>query len=135
MQNGEKMFKKIFIELCEKKKEAPTAVCLKLGLSNAAYSQWTDKTIPRRSTLDKIADYFNVTVDYLLGKEHTTNNKNTSTITLNNKEIMLIKKYRLAAKSVQDGIDTILEINSEAGIVDDIVETIRQNSDVPTKAN
>ena len=62
-------FKENFTRLCNQKGESPTTVCKKLGLSNAAYSCWTDESIPRKSTLIKIADYFGVTVDYLLGKE------------------------------------------------------------------
>ncbi len=61
------MFKKIFIDLCNQNKEAPSAVCVKLGLSNAAYSKWDDNSIPRRATLQRISDYFGVSVDYLLG--------------------------------------------------------------------
>lgn len=68
MKIGENMFKKIFIDLCNSKKESPTAVCMKLGLSNAAFSSWTDNTVPRKATLQRIADYFGVSVDYLLGK-------------------------------------------------------------------
>ena len=63
------MFKKIFIDLCNKKKESPSSVCRKIGLSNATFSCWADDTVPRRATLQRIADYFNVTVDYLLGNE------------------------------------------------------------------
>ena len=63
------MFKKIFIDLCNSRKESPSAVCMKLGLSNAAFSKWTDETIPRRATLQRFADYFGVSVNYLLGNE------------------------------------------------------------------
>ena len=63
------MFKKIFIDLCNQRKEAPSAVCMKLGLSNATFSCWTDSSVPRRATLERIADYFGVTVDYLIGNE------------------------------------------------------------------
>jgi len=63
------MFKKIFIDLCNERKEAPSAVCVKLGLSNAAFSKWTDESIPRRATLQRMADYFGVSIDRLLGKE------------------------------------------------------------------
>ena len=45
------MFKKIFIDLCNQKGVAPSAVCMQLGLSNATYSKWTDESIPRRATL------------------------------------------------------------------------------------
>ena len=63
------MFKKIFIDLCNSKGESPTAVCKALGLSAATFSCWTDDSVPRRATLQRMADYFGVTVDYLLGKE------------------------------------------------------------------
>ena len=69
------MFKEIFINLCNKKGVAPSAVCMQLGLSNATYSKWTDDSIPRRATLQKIADYFGVTVNELLGDEQKEDNK------------------------------------------------------------
>ena len=40
-----------------------------IGLSNSAAVKWKKGAIPDSSTLQKIADYFNVSVDYLLGKE------------------------------------------------------------------
>ena len=61
------MFKERFIRLCNRLNESPTSVCKKVGLSNAAFANWDDASIPRRATLIKIADYFGVTVDYLLG--------------------------------------------------------------------
>ena len=63
------MFKEIFTELCNERGIAPTKACTDNGLSNAAYSCWSEDTIPRQTTLLKFAKYFNVTVDYLLGKE------------------------------------------------------------------
>ena len=63
------MFKTIFTKLCNERGESPTAVCLKIGLSNSAYTAWRDDSIPRLSTLLKIAEYFNVSTDYLLGRE------------------------------------------------------------------
>lgn len=65
------MFKKIFIELCSKNNESPSSVCAKIGITPAAFSQWTESTIPRKVTLHRAADYFGVSVDYLLGKEET----------------------------------------------------------------
>ena len=63
------MFKEQFIKLCNEKGVAPTVVCQSIGLSNAAFSKWGDESIPRRATLQKLADYFGVSVDYLLGNE------------------------------------------------------------------
>ena len=83
------MFKKIFIELCNKKNIAPTTVCLHIGLSNAAFSQWDDTSVPRKSTLYKIADYFGVSVDYLLGKEEVQKTMSEiSSISASEKELL-----------------------------------------------
>ena len=68
------MFKKRFEKLCNERNVAPTAVCMAIGLSNATYSCWTDDSIPRRATLLKLSDYFNVPVEYFTeeGDQSTT---------------------------------------------------------------
>lgn len=72
------MFKKVFIDLCNDRNESPSAVCKKIGLSNAAFSCWDDNSVPRRATLQKLANYFGVTVDYLLGDDATHARVNTN---------------------------------------------------------
>lgn len=61
------MFKETFIRLCNEKGVAPTVVCKAIGLSDAAFSKWTSESVPRQATLMRIADYFGVSVSYLLG--------------------------------------------------------------------
>ena len=63
------MFKELFIRLCNEKGESPSYVCRKVGIAPATFSCWTEESVPRQATLQRIADYFGVTVDYLLGKE------------------------------------------------------------------
>lgn len=63
------MFKKNFIRLCSSVGESPSAVCKKIGITSAAFSQWDDKTIPRKVTQQRIADYFGITVEELLADE------------------------------------------------------------------
>ena len=41
-----------------------------IGLSNAAPTSWRKGAVPKLTTLEKISKYFDVSVDYLLGKEH-----------------------------------------------------------------
>ena len=66
------MFKENFIRLCNEKGIAPTVVCTSVGLSDAAFSKWTETSVPRRATLMRIADYFGVTVDDLLADSAPT---------------------------------------------------------------
>jgi transcriptional regulator with XRE-family HTH domain len=61
------MFKEKFIRLCNERGEPPTVVCQKIGVTSSAFSKWTDQSVPRKATLMRIADYFGVSVSYLLG--------------------------------------------------------------------
>jgi len=62
------MFYDNFIKLCAKKGESPNAVAAKLGLSTGTVTWWKKGRMPREPLLYKIAEYFNVSVDFLLGK-------------------------------------------------------------------
>lgn len=62
------MFLHIFGALCEKKGESKSAAAKACGLSNSTVTKWKKtQAVPESSTLMKIAEHFNVTVDYLLG--------------------------------------------------------------------
>ena len=54
-------------ELCKKKKITLAALARELGLSNSATTYWKRGSIPKYETLKKIADYFEVRVEDLLG--------------------------------------------------------------------
>lgn len=64
------MFYDTFCELCAKKKVAPTRAALDMGLSKSTPTTWKKKgTTPQAAQLQKIAAYFNVSMDELLGGE------------------------------------------------------------------
>ena len=54
------------IQLCAEKGVSPTFVCHELNLSNATSTKWKKGAAPRHTTVKKIADYFNVSPDFLL---------------------------------------------------------------------
>ena len=60
------MFYDNFAHLCAEAGKSPTAVTKDLGFSNAAASHWKNGKSPTAKTLQKIADYFGVTVNDLL---------------------------------------------------------------------
>ena len=62
------MFWDIFKNLCIENNTSPNGVAKTLGFSNAAATKWKSGSVPNATTVQKIADYFNVSVDYLLGK-------------------------------------------------------------------
>lgn len=64
-----KMFKRNFERICNAKGVSPSSIMVKCGMAPATYSCWTDSTIPRRTTLIKLAECLEVSVDDLLADE------------------------------------------------------------------
>lgn len=63
------MFYDIFLSLCSEKGMKPGRVADEIGINRGTVTSWKKKGYtPRAEVLHKIADYFGVTVDYLLGK-------------------------------------------------------------------
>ncbi|MBE6733380.1 MAG: hypothetical protein E7561_05220 [Ruminococcaceae bacterium] len=67
------MFYETFKDLCKVKNIKPTHVVQELGLSSANMSNWKSGRNPKTDILNRIADYFDVSVDYLLGNEPKEN--------------------------------------------------------------
>ena len=64
------MFYDRFKALCENKKTSPTRAAIDMGFSNSITTKWKKTgATPDGVTLAKIAEYFGITVDELLGKE------------------------------------------------------------------
>lgn len=63
------MFYEIFIKLCQKSGKSANAVAKDLRIASGTVSEWKKGRAPQNATLLKIAEYFGVSVDYLLGKE------------------------------------------------------------------
>lgn len=65
------MFYDRFKQLCERKGVSCNKAALEIGLSNATPTKWKKTgATPVGDTLDKIAAYFGVSVDFLMGKEN-----------------------------------------------------------------
>ena len=65
------MFLDRFKELCSKKGVSAYRACTDIGLNRSSVAKWKNGSIPNGSTLNRLADYFGVSVDYLLGNERT----------------------------------------------------------------
>ena len=60
------MFYENLVSLCAKHNTTPNAVCNALGLAESAATRWRAGSVPRDTTLKKIAVHFGVSVDDLL---------------------------------------------------------------------
>ena len=67
-------FSKIFEQLCREKKDNPTSIGAQLGFSKATVSKWRNsKSLPNNKSLQRLALFFDVSTDYLLGKTKIRN--------------------------------------------------------------
>lgn len=74
------MFWDKLIELCEENNLKPNNVGKELNISSASFTKWKNGAIPNAETLMRIADFFNVTVDYLLGRTENITSVNINTV-------------------------------------------------------
>lgn len=56
-----------YVQLCNKAGKSPSAVAIELRLGKPSVSRWKTGTRPRDTTVLKVADYFGVTVEELMG--------------------------------------------------------------------
>lgn len=68
MANISEFYKKLR-DLCEERNMTVNELVRILDLSSGSPTAWKSGSAPRQSTVMKLADYFGVTTDYLLGKE------------------------------------------------------------------
>lgn len=61
------MFFDVFQMLCKRRGKSPTGVGLELGIAKTTVSGWKNRgNVPSGDVLQKIADYFDVSVDFLI---------------------------------------------------------------------
>lgn len=57
-----------YVQLCNEVGKSPSAVAIELKLGKPSVSRWKTGTKPRDTTVLKVANYFGVTVEELIGK-------------------------------------------------------------------
>ena len=97
-----------------------------LGIAQNTLSYWEqNKYQPDNDTLLKLANIFNVTLDYLLGRETSGNISRADESPLTGKELALISAYR-NNPAMQGAVDKLLGIPAEPenNIADDVVSEL-----------
>jgi transcriptional regulator with XRE-family HTH domain len=81
----------IFEQLLQIHNVTAYKVSKETGIGQSTFSDWkTGRSVPKSDKLQRIADYFGVTVEYLLGQE---SNEKENTLTIKNnqeKELILL---------------------------------------------
>lgn len=97
------------LALCESKGIKVGTLEKQTEMSNGTISKWTDETIPNGSTLQIIADFFGVSVDYLLGRENRDADID-SQLEMLHKNPKLRTLLSSGSKLNNQGIDAVLAI-------------------------
>ena len=63
------MFWDNFVNLCSTVGKSPNAIADKLKIPSGSITAWKKGTTPRPSTVKKLADFFGVTIDFLLSEQ------------------------------------------------------------------
>jgi len=69
-----------FKALCDEKNVSTYRACTDIGLNRSAVAKWKEGSQPNGTTAAKLAEYFGVTTDYLLGQseERTPSHRQVS---------------------------------------------------------
>jgi len=89
-------FFETYERLCRYKGMSDSAAAAEIGLSNSTVTSWKNGALPRKPTIKKVADYFGVTIDQMLGyknidKEKLPANKSGE---LTENDMKLLKFFR-----------------------------------------
>ena len=103
-----KNFSNRLTELLEDNNLTQIQLAKKIGISNVTISRYfTGERNPRIDVITKIASFFNVSVDYLLGLsdiksiESSTNNRNLALESLVRKALNLDNSYNLSKEQIE----------------------------------
>jgi transcriptional regulator with XRE-family HTH domain len=100
------MFWTQFQHLCRREGKSPNGVAKEIGLSSGTVTFWKNGKIPKSDTLKKLADYFGVTVDELLGSAPAVT---LTTPELTPDELSLLSAYR-SHPELQAAVRKLLDI-------------------------
>lgn len=102
----DKNFQDIFKELRTEKKLSQDSIATELEVSPALISKWErNESTPAPEMLEYIADYFDVSVDYLIGRSKYRN------LEFNNSELdnILISKIKLLNDEAKMGLISVID--------------------------
>lgn len=107
------MFFDIFSELCDKKGVSCKRAAEDIGLSNSITTKWKKTgATPSGKTLNKIANYFGVSISELLGKEEKVNSPSEFVLTEGEKKLILL--FRKLPADLQESYPVALEMTLKA---------------------
>jgi len=114
---------KNYCELRDKYNKKDSDVAKATGITKSTFSDWkSGRSEPKREKLQKIADYFGVTLGYLMGVEEETPNatdENNNLIVLDDEALELMDQLRTRPE-----MKTLFSVSKNA-TSEDILKTVK----------
>ena len=113
------MFYDKFKQLCEEKNISPNKAGTDLGLSNSIVTKWKKTgATPHAKTLNKISEYFGVSINYLLDIEEKEETKKDPTPKTGNDvsdldSVALYIIHKLKPELQEDALAYLLELSAK----------------------
>lgn len=102
-------FSQTFKKLCKEKKVTQQQALIDMGLSRSSTQKWS-QGIPTAPALKKIAEYFGVSVDSLLGVEQQKNPVTENGNGISEKKAGFIKKVMQMSDEELEKLELLLQI-------------------------
>ena len=97
-----------YYNLCLEKGTSPSVVATELGISTGTVSWWKKGKVPYPATAQKIADYFGVSVSYLLNGEEKEKTPEEQMLTEGEK--MLLQLFRQVPEEKQPHLIQLIKV-------------------------
>lgn len=108
------MFYDVFCALCKTKGKSPTKAADEIGFSNSITTKWKKTgATPGGDTLQKIAAYFGVSIDYLLEKENAPTASGERNIDMTDVDFAFYGNYKELTEDQQQTIRDMVRIMRE----------------------
>lgn len=101
-----------YAELCKATGETPNSVAKIIGASSGSVTAWKNGTEPRYSTIVRIAEFFSVSVDYLLGKEKAPTEAGKRDI-LDDVDVAFYGEYRELSEDDKETVRDMVRVMRE----------------------
>lgn len=115
------MFYDNYIRLCNSVNKTPSAVAIEMGISKTSVNRWKNGSYPTDATMQRIANYFDVTIDELKGRELK---ENTALVDGAGAEYSKQQKKPTPDNGSERNIDDLIEQIRQAD--DQTIEMIRR---------
>ena len=103
------IFYQQYVSMCNEMGKSPSAVALEIGLSKTAVHKWKNGGIPTDATASKVASYFNVSVESMMGSKEEKKEQSTES-ELSIKKKAFIQKVEQMTDAQIERLEQILAL-------------------------